>query len=499
VFPATVQSLFDEAKTLERGRKGRALDQLRRPDPAGAVLKYREALAAVAALEVNEKEAAQQAFDAARAVHTAGGGRQQEDIQDRVAAAAQVVAKYNRRAERRSVVAKYTDRLVQCEALAAAASADAGRPTLDPALRAPGAFQYDIAAHPLAAAARRILQLPEDFDLGRLHDEYDALDVHSTEPPPICPAVLCALARDRKLPPSWRSLVGRRKHHIKLFRRSAEYADFIDAFRRFVRDVVVGIVGGDVAYQCPPTLRFHMPGQRPLGSRHKDSSYAGHTGNEINFWVPLTSVCGANSLFVESGPGKADFESLDLDYGALFRFDGENCEHHTVANSTGVTRVSLDFRVIPAKLYRNEFGDRIGSYPCEVSAERPDVGTRGAAGDWFLDALEKAESVTEATKAKAATAAVADALALVAEARVRAEREAQASREAAIEAARTASRPPAPAPAAEVAAATTSTPKPRRPRLVDYWATKKARAKAKKKAQEARAAAAAAAPAAVSE
>ena len=85
-------------------------------------------------------------------------------------------------------------------------------------------------------------------------------------------------------------------------------------------------------------------------------------------------------------------------FGEFFRFDGGHCEHFTVANDGGgggdddneatatttmaapppprrrvavspraTTRVSLDFRVIPRSAWRDEFGGRIGSYPCETT------------------------------------------------------------------------------------------------------------------------------------
>lgn len=165
-------------------------------------------------------------------------------------------------------------------------------------------------------------------------------------------------------------LAGRRKEHIRSFRATAEYRSFVAAYRRFVRDTIREVVG-EVAYQCPPTLRLHFPSTRALGHTHRDSEYDGHTGHEINFWLPLSRASGSNSLFVESSPGAGDFAPLELDYGQVFRFNGEHCAHHTVANDTGVTRVSLDFRVIPLSLYRNQFGGRIGSYPCESTADAP--------------------------------------------------------------------------------------------------------------------------------
>lgn len=118
---------------------------------------------------------------------------------------------------------------------------------------------------------------------------------------------------------------------------------------------------------APPTLRLHFPGPRALGKPHRDRDYAGHTGAEINFWVPLTRAFGTNALYVESAPDVGDAAPLALEYGDCFRFDGENCRHHTVANTTDTTRVSLDFRCIPLSLYEDRFGGRIGAYPAGIS------------------------------------------------------------------------------------------------------------------------------------
>jgi hypothetical protein len=40
-----------------------------------------------------------------------------------------------------------------------------------------------------------------------------------------------------------------------------------------------------------------------------------HELSEINFWVPLTRVWGANSLQAESQPGRGDFHPFEMDYG----------------------------------------------------------------------------------------------------------------------------------------------------------------------------------------
>ena len=78
-------------------------------------------------------------------------------------------------------------------------------------------------------------------------------------------------------------------------------------------------------------------------------------------------VRGNNSLWVESAPGAGDLKPLELRYGEAFRFDGGHQAHECKANDTGDTRVSIDFRVIARSRWRDEFGGRMGAYPCETT------------------------------------------------------------------------------------------------------------------------------------
>jgi hypothetical protein len=45
-------------------------------------------------------------------------------------------------------------------------------------------------------------------------------------------------------------------------------------------------------------------------------------------------------------PGAKDFHPLELDYGQLACFYGNQCEHYTLPNDTDTTRISLDFRIV---------------------------------------------------------------------------------------------------------------------------------------------------------
>jgi hypothetical protein len=128
----------------------------------------------------------------------------------------------------------------------------------------------------------------------------------------------------------------------------------MDAYRRFVFEEIAPTCGdpSGVWFQSPPTIRVAMPSVAPTIKPHSDSQYDRHQKCEMNFWVPVGRAFGNNALRVESRPGANDFVTITLSENQYFRFDGYNCTHFTVPNDTDYTRVSFDFRVVPASLYR---------------------------------------------------------------------------------------------------------------------------------------------------
>lgn len=158
-------------------------------------------------------------------------------------------------------------------------------------------------------------------------------------------------------------------HPQEEFRKSYEFRAFLNVYRRFVADVVVPLVGDPrgVLFQCPPTLRVVLPSDHAVGKLHKDGDYGGHEESEINFWCPITDVSGENTLYLESVPGRGDYRPLEMRYGEVLRFNGLNCRHHTVPNTSDRCRVSFDFRVIPRSFWRDDFAQRTGSYDLELA------------------------------------------------------------------------------------------------------------------------------------
>lgn len=123
---------------------------------------------------------------------------------------------------------------------------------------------------------------------------------------------------------------------------------------------------------------------KALGRLHNDAQY-GHQPGEVNYWLPLTRLSPHNTLWAESAENACDFRPMLLrecgydgvssgfidedNFGAdsapgetaknplgeqwlpIQRFHGTCCRHHTQPNSSGRTRVSLDFRCAPQSAF----------------------------------------------------------------------------------------------------------------------------------------------------
>jgi hypothetical protein len=132
--------------------------------------------------------------------------------------------------------------------------------------------------------------------------------------------------------------------HREFYRLCTRDSDFMCTYR----SLLLAYLGDSepFLYQAVPTFRVHLPDNKAVGGKsHRDADYR-HPKKEINYLVPLTSMFDSNSMFKESTPGLRDFGFVNLRPGDLLCWDGANCEHGNICNTTGVTRVSFDFRVI---------------------------------------------------------------------------------------------------------------------------------------------------------
>jgi hypothetical protein len=126
-----------------------------------------------------------------------------------------------------------------------------------------------------------------------------------------------------------------------------------DIYMSFLRHQVCSMFEDEVfMVQRTPNIRFSRPGAKAVYNWHSDGdALHGHPPGEINIYLPLTDSCGSATIWVESLPGLGDFAPVDLHYGQVLIAYLNRCRHGNVVNSTGQTRVSFDFRVVPWSAY----------------------------------------------------------------------------------------------------------------------------------------------------
>ena len=129
---------------------------------------------------------------------------------------------------------------------------------------------------------------------------------------------------------------------------SDEGQQFYDLYERFVREVIRPQYDGPIYYQTKPSHRIlfaDVPGQSRF---HRDADY-GHDPAEVNYWVALTPAYATNAFWIESEAGKEDYRPVEVAADQYVRFRGSTLSHGAKNNTTGKSRVSFDFRVIPAE------------------------------------------------------------------------------------------------------------------------------------------------------
>lgn len=129
------------------------------------------------------------------------------------------------------------------------------------------------------------------------------------------------------------------------------YDSFINSlYRNFILNYIVDLFDEPIIYQTKPTFRVHLNGNKAVTNWHKDMEYQHHMA-EINFFVPINSAFGNNSIWIESKEDKGDYSPIEARYGDCVVFPGATHKHGNKLNDTGYTRVSFDFRVLPKRHY----------------------------------------------------------------------------------------------------------------------------------------------------
>ena len=129
-------------------------------------------------------------------------------------------------------------------------------------------------------------------------------------------------------------------------------------YMKFLREYIkprFGYGDEEIVYQKIPTFRVQLPGNVAVGDWHKDKDYRNlewaNKVQEVNYYLPFTKAYGTNTIWMESEEDKGDFKPIEIDYGQCVEWYASKLTHGNKDNLTSITRVSMDFRVIPMSRY----------------------------------------------------------------------------------------------------------------------------------------------------
>jgi len=123
-------------------------------------------------------------------------------------------------------------------------------------------------------------------------------------------------------------------------------SEFLELYKQFVAHIANNYFSGlKIIYQTKPTFRVQAPNNIAVAKWHKDKAY-NHSSNEINIFLPLTRAFDTNTIWAESEEDKGDYSPMNAEIGEFYIWNGANLYHGNKQNETGLSRVSVDFRVI---------------------------------------------------------------------------------------------------------------------------------------------------------
>lgn len=193
---------------------------------------------------------------------------------------------------------------------------------------------YDTEAFPLAALAAAALGVSDLQDLPeRVRAERPAAD---RDAPLTYEENLALRAVLAGLPPD---------HELRVL------------YRQLISEVVAPRFGGHISHTRSATWRVQMAHSPGVSAWHRDADITGRP-DYLTVWVPFVDTEGANTLWVETDYGSGEHAPIPVRHGEILFFDGAMLEHGSVANTTDVTRVSMDFRIVPRSVENGGPGDR---------------------------------------------------------------------------------------------------------------------------------------------
>ena len=168
-------------------------------------------------------------------------------------------------------------------------------------------------------------------------------------------------------------LIYHKDNHRDLFNRDNDnttelhqlYYDNIDIIKdlylKLINEIFLNLYPNEsfIIYQKSPALRISLPGNKSVGEMHTDFEY-NHPEEEINFWLPITTLNEINTVWHESKPNLGDFKPILIKSNEIAIVNFNKCRHYAKINSTNKTRISLDFRIIPGSQWKES--DKLSAF-----------------------------------------------------------------------------------------------------------------------------------------
>ena len=136
----------------------------------------------------------------------------------------------------------------------------------------------------------------------------------------------------------------------KKFYEKVEQTNFLDDYKKFLKDVILPHFNEDLLYQKIPTFRIQVPNNISVAEFHNDKSYS-HSPDEVNIFLPITEAKETYTIWSESQENLGDYSPMNAEYGEYYIWDGANLKHGNKINESNTSRFSVDFRVLPFSKY----------------------------------------------------------------------------------------------------------------------------------------------------
>ena len=136
----------------------------------------------------------------------------------------------------------------------------------------------------------------------------------------------------------------------KKFYEKVEETNFLNDYKKFLKDVILPHFNEDLLYQKIPTFRIQVPDNISVAEFHNDKSYS-HSPHEVNIFLPITEAKETYTIWSESQENLGDYSPMNAEYGEYYIWDGANLKHGNKINESNISRFSVDFRVLPYSKY----------------------------------------------------------------------------------------------------------------------------------------------------